>query len=246
MKDLILKHRPETFDECWTSRGAVSQILAYLRTDTVPVGLILSGTYGIGKTTLARLISSSLACLKPKNENPCHACKGCELVDLWWMGFGGRWTVNCGADSLDALFNFCSELRYMRASLDRRRYTFVLDEAHKLSDPAQARILPRLESTPNSTFIFCTTRTDQMSGGILARSQIIELGPPEPQEVQAALMRIAQQEGIKLSNEEALTIAKEAHCVPRDCLKALENLHALASMPEAQRPPSTKSRRRLP
>ncbi len=49
MKDLIVKYRPKSFSELWTMGGGVQEILAFLRTETLPIGLVLHGGYGCGK-----------------------------------------------------------------------------------------------------------------------------------------------------------------------------------------------------
>lgn len=228
-EDLITKHRPRTFESFWTQSGPVEDIRELLRSGTMPVSIVLVGTYGTGKTSLAYLMGQSVACLRPNDCNPCYECDGCRLVDLRFMGYGSRLVIHGGRPNFEELRRFCWECSHCYAAFPDRHNVIVLDEAHELNSHQQAEILPLLESTNDATFVFCTTRSDQVDGAILARSHSFEMRLPTEQETARYLLQIACLEGISLSQLEATMIAAHCNGIPRDCLKELQRIRRNAS-----------------
>ncbi len=195
---------------------------------------------------MAQLLSASLSCLKPKDDDPCYECEGCAFADLWFMFHRGRMLISCGKDSLQQVFEFGHDLQHQsQFPLLRRRYSIVFDEAHELKPDMQARVLPLMEITPNTSFIFCTTHTDKLSGAILARSHTIRLAPLEPSVAQAALLRIAKAEGIALGSQEALDLASKGEGIPRECLKLLQLHCAKAALPPGEEFGTTRTESRF-
>lgn len=221
-QDLITQYRPKTFEDFWTSCGVVEEIQAMLEAQALSLGIILAGSLGMGKTSMALLIGQVLACRERSGLNPCYACEGCRMVQSGYFGFDTRLVINGGSPDMDELKRFCWQCVHYIAPWPDRHCVIVMDETHDLTSRQQAEILPLMESTPGATFIFCTTRLDKVDAAIRARSQEFEMALPTEEEAARALLRIALREGIPLLSSDAQAIARKRNCIPRDCLKDLQ------------------------
>jgi ATPase family associated with various cellular activities (AAA) len=148
---LNLTMRPRTFDDVIGLDKEVAAVKQLLTSDTVPRAFLLAGPFGCGKTTLAHLIAHAV-------QGPdCPADTRLFIKEVNAASITG---IDAMRDLIDA-----SHMRPLAG-----RYSIViLDEAHKLSKPAQEALLKELESETSPTiWIICTTDKEKLAEGIRA------------------------------------------------------------------------------
>ncbi len=219
---LARRYRPQTFDEV-VGQDAVSRTLKNaIASDRVAHAYLFTGTRGVGKTTMARLLAKALNCQKgdgPTAE-PCGQCESCRRTqqgdDLDVIEIDGA--SNTGVDSI----------RELRSSAifapARSRYKiYIIDEVHMLSTGAFNALLKTLEEPPEHVkFIFATTDAQKVPSTIHSRCQRFDFRSVPATVVADYLGELCQREGIKAERAALEIIAREGRGSVRDALTILD------------------------
>jgi DNA polymerase-3 subunit gamma/tau len=185
---------------------------------------LFSGTRGVGKTTMARVLAKALNCLaadEPTTE-PCCKCDSCLAV-------------NIGEDidviEIDgASNNRVHEIRELRENAiyrpARSRFKiYIIDEVHMLTVSAFNALLKTLEEPPSHIkFIFATTEPNKVLATIQSRCQRFDFSNIGPAAIAKQLKAILEQEKIKYEDDLVLPLAKMANGSMRDGLSLLDRL----------------------
>jgi len=221
---LARKYRSQTFDEV-VGQDAISQTLKNaIKTDRVAHAYLFTGTRGVGKTTMARVLAKSLNCLsvdKPTIE-PCCKCDSCMAV-------------NIGEDidviEIDgASNNRVDEIRELRENViyrpARSRFKiYIIDEVHMLTTGAFNALLKTLEEPPSHVkFIFATTEPNKVILTIQSRCQRFDFNNIPAGKIAGQLKSILKQEKLKYEDDLILPLAKMANGSMRDGLSLLDRL----------------------
>ena len=142
---LARKWRPKTFAELYGQDHVVKALGSALGTGRLHHAYLLTGTRGVGKTTIARILAKSLNCVLGVTATPCGVCPACTDIDA------GRFVDLL---ELDAASN--TGIDNMREILDNARYAptvgrykvYLIDEVHMLSKAAFNSMLKTLEEPP--------------------------------------------------------------------------------------------------
>jgi len=221
---LYRTYRPHQFDQVVGQDIVVKALQNALASDRLAHALLLSGPHGIGKTTLARLIAQSILCEKYPTSQPCgecNACKSCQEdshPDLLEIDAAS----NRGVDDARSLRD-----RLQMSPMLGQSHVIIIDEAHMLTREAQNALLKALEEPPSHIhFIFATTAAAKVLPTIRSRCQHYQLRRPTGEQIEFALKRAADQEGIKINEEALSAISGIAAGSFRDALSLLDQIYS--------------------
>ncbi len=219
---LARKWRPQQFSDV-VGQGHVTKTLTNaIETDRVAHAYIFVGSRGTGKTTSARILAKALNCEKGPTPYPCDQCDSCKEV--------------MAGNSLDVIEidgasnNGVDQVRDLR---DNARYSpargpykiYIIDEVHMLSTQAFNALLKTLEEPPEHVkFIFATTDVHKVLPTILSRCQRFDLRRISVQDITDRLRKGCEEEGIRITEDALLAIARGAEGGLRDAESALDQI----------------------
>ena len=218
---LARKWRPKTFAELSGQEHVVTALSNALTRGQLHHAYLLTGTRGVGKTTIARILAKSLNCLtNGVTATPCGTCPACVDIDA------GRFVDLL---ELDAASN--TGIDNMREILDNARYAptvgrykvYLIDEVHMLSKAAFNSMLKTLEEPPEHVkFVLATTDPQKIPVTVLSRCLQFNLKPLSPQLIGDRIGHILAAEGIAFEAGGVALIARAAGGSLRDGLSLLD------------------------
>jgi DNA polymerase-3 subunit gamma/tau len=227
---LARKYRSRTFEEVIGQEPIAQTLRNAIATGRVAHAYLFTGTRGVGKTTMARILAKALNCLsfeEPTTE-PCNQCDACQAIsrgdDIDVVEIDGA--SNRGID----------EIRELRANAIYRparcRYKiYYIDEVHMLTKEAFNALLKTLEEPPGHVkFIFATTEAEKVPATILSRCQRFDFRNIPTRQIAEHLRWICRREDVPAEDDALFRVARAAAGSMRDGLSLLDQL--LASSPE--------------
>jgi DNA polymerase-3 subunit gamma/tau len=217
---LARKWRPKTFAELVGQEHVVRAITNALEQQRLHHAYLFTGTRGVGKTTIARILAKSLNCETGITPTPCGTCAPCREID------SGRFVDLL---ELDAASN--TGIDNMREVLDNAQYAptsgrfkvYIIDEVHMLSKAAFNSMLKTLEEPPEHVkFILATTDPQKIPVTVLSRCLQFNLKQMPPALVTEHLSNVLGQEGIAFDLPGLQLIARGAQGSMRDALSLLD------------------------
>jgi DNA polymerase-3 subunit gamma/tau len=217
---LARKWRPKTFAELSGQVHVVQALTNALQRGRLHHAFLLTGTRGVGKTTIARILAKSLNCVNGVTATPCGVCPACTDIDA------GRFVDLL---ELDAASN--TGIDNMREILDNARYAptigrykvYLIDEVHMLSKAAFNSMLKTLEEPPEHVkFVLATTDPQKIPVTVLSRCLQFNLKALSPGVIAARLGAILRAEGIAFDDAAVSLVAHVAHGSMRDALSVLD------------------------
>jgi len=217
---LARKWRPKTFDEMVGQEHVVRALTNALAQNRLHHAYLLTGTRGVGKTTLARIMAKALNCETGVGANPCGRCAACTEIDA------GRFV---DLIELDAASN--TQVDQMRELLENALYAptrarfkvYIIDEVHMLSRSAFNAMLKTLEEPPQHVkFILATTDPQKVPVTVLSRCLQFNLKQIPLPQIREQLAHVLQGEGIAFDAPALNLIARAAHGSMRDGLSLLD------------------------
>ena len=224
-KVLARKYRPTTFEQLIGQDVMVRTLTNAIKSKRLAHAFILTGVRGVGKTTTARLLASTLNCLDVKDgediaTSPCGKCENCLEIaesrhpDVLEMDAASR-------TSVDDVREIIENVRY--APTSARFKVYIIDEVHMLSKNAFNALLKTLEEPPpHVKFIFATTEIRKLPVTVLSRCQRFDLRRVPTDLLVKHLTTIKDQEKCPVEDEAILMIARAAEGSVRDGLSLLD------------------------
>ena len=217
---LARKWRPRDFGNLVGQEHVVRALRHALEQKRLHHAYLFTGTRGVGKTTLARILAKCLNCETGITPQPCGKCSACVEID------GGRFIDLL---EVDAATN--TKVDEMRQLLETAQYAptrgrfkvYVIDEVHMLSSSAFNAMLKTLEEPPeHMKFILATTDPQKIPVTVLSRCLQFNLKQMPPAAIVAHLERILGDEKVDFEKEALSLIARAAAGSMRDALSLLD------------------------
>jgi DNA polymerase-3 subunit gamma/tau len=218
---LARKYRPRTFSEMVGQDAVVRALTHALEQQRLHHAYLFTGTRGIGKTTVSRILAKSLNCTGPDGTGgitatPCGVCSACTEID------GDRYLDYVELDAasnrgIDEIRDLLERAAY-KPSIGRFK-VFMIDEAHQLTKESFNALLKTLEEPPEYLkFVLATTDPEKMLPTVLSRCLQFNLRPMAPEVVQEHLERVLQAEGVAHDELSLRLLARAARGSMRDGL----------------------------
>ena len=221
---LARKYRPKVLSDFEGQEEVCAIIKSAILNNRLAHAYLFSGTRGVGKTTLARLVAKIVNCLK-RNDNevePCGNCENCHSISL---------EKNMDIVEIDAASKTgVSDVREIIENVNYKPVTalkkiYIIDEVHMLSKAAFNALLKTLEEPPKDVlFLLATTETEKIPVTILSRCQRLNLKRISIDILMKQISKISKVEGYELPNESTNLIARCAEGSMRDALSILDNI----------------------
>ena len=213
---LARKWRPKDFSEVVGQEHVVQALANALDQNKIHQAYVLSGTRGVGKTTIARILSKSLNCEAGLDSKPCHKCSTCEsITDGSFMDF--QEIDAASSRGVDDTKQLLETVMHMPSS--SRYKVYLLDEVHMLSTQSFNMLLKTLEEPPEHViFILATTLPEKIPATVLSRCLQFNLKNLTPSQLNERLSFILKEEKIKFETQAVEQICRAGRGSLRDCL----------------------------
>ncbi|MDT0137018.1 DNA polymerase III subunit gamma/tau [Acidovorax sp. PRC11] len=229
---LARKYRPRNFSEMVGQEHVVQALSNALTQQRLHHAYLFTGTRGVGKTTVSRILAKSLNCQGPDGQGgitatPCGVCQACRDIDA------GRFVdyteldaaSNRGVDEVQGLLE-----QAVYKPVQGRFKVFMIDEVHMLTNTAFNAMLKTLEEPPEYLkFVLATTDPQKVPVTVLSRCLQFNLRPMAPETVLEHLTRVLAQEGVPAEPQALRLLARAARGSMRDALSLTDQAIAFGS-----------------
>ncbi|MGQ2979629.1 MAG: DNA polymerase III subunit gamma/tau [Polaromonas sp.] len=229
---LARKYRPRNFSEMVGQSHVVQALGNALSTQRLHHAYLFTGTRGVGKTTISRILAKSLNCLGTDGQGgitatPCGVCQACSDID------SGRFVdyteldaaSNRGVDEIAQLL----EQAVYKPVVGRFK-VFMIDEVHMLTNTAFNAMLKTLEEPPEYLkFVLATTDPQKVPATVLSRCLQFNLRPMAPETILEHLGQVLQAENVASDPQALRLLARAARGSMRDALSLTDQAIAFGS-----------------
>ena len=224
---LARKWRPRGFEEMVGQEHVLRALSNALDSGRLHHAFLFTGTRGVGKTTIARILAKSLNCEQGISSTPCGQCSTCQEIDE------GRFVdlIEVDAASRTKVEDTRELLDNVQYAPTRGRYkVYLIDEVHMLSGHSFNALLKTLEEPPpHVKFLLATTDPQKLPVTILSRCLQFNLRHLSIERIQAHLQLILEKESLTFEPAALLQLARAADGSMRDALSLLDQAIAFGN-----------------
>jgi DNA polymerase III subunit gamma/tau len=226
-QSLYRKYRPQGPQEVLGQEHVIRALMGAVREGRLAHAFLFTGPRGTGKTSSARILAKMVNCEQGPTEDPCGVCEQCtsirdgshlDVVEIDAASHGG--------------VDDARELREKAptAPVQGREKVYIIDEAQRLSREAFDALLKVFEEPPPGVrFVLATTEPHKMPATIIGRCQRFDFRRIPLETVADHLQRVAKDEGVTLTPEAAVAIARQTEGSARDALSLLDQATVLGA-----------------
>ncbi len=217
------KYRPKNFSEVIGQEHLVKTITYAIKQGKPAHAYLFSGTRGVGKTTIARLIVKAINCQNPdKGFEPCNKCHSCLAIDR-----------NAAVDLLELDAASHRGIDEAKSLIESVKYppvestykVFIIDEVHMLTREAFNSLLKTLEEPPpHVIFILATTEPQKIPQTIISRCQYFEFKRLRRDQIKQKIKTILKKENIEMDEKSIDYVSKSGRGSLRDMESLLERV----------------------
>ncbi|MBU1036975.1 DNA polymerase III subunit gamma/tau [Patescibacteria group bacterium] len=222
---LYRKYRPQKFTEVMGQNHIKLTLENEISSGKISHAYLFSGPHGVGKTTMARILTKSLNCRKRQKTEPCNSCTSCVDINE------GR---SMDMIEIDAASNRgINEIRELREQvrfvpLKENYKVFIIDEVHMLTTEAFNALLKTLEEPPSHViFVLATTEIQKVPDTIISRCQHFNFKKVPLNEICRHLESIVSKENVKVDKKVLENIARHSGGYLRDAVSLLGQILTL-------------------
>src|SRR5690242_14915144 len=226
---LARKYRPKNFETLVGQEHVVRALTHALHTGRLHHAYLFTGTRGVGKTTLSRILAKSLNCVGPDGTGgitatPCGVCEACTAID------GGRFVDYIEMDAasnrgVDEMAQLLEQAVY--APSNARYKVYMIDEVHMLTNHAFNAMLKTLEEPPSHVkFLLATTDPQKLPVTVLSRCLQFNLKRMPVGQIAEHMKALLEKEGVPFEPAGLRLVAQAADGSMRDGLSLLDQLIA--------------------
>jgi len=229
---LARKYRPRSFQEMVGQDHVVQALSNALTTQRLHHAYLFTGTRGVGKTTVSRILAKSLNCQGADGQGgitatPCGVCQACTDID------SGRFVdyteldaaSNRGVDEVQALLE-----QAVYKPVQGRFKVFMIDEVHMLTNTAFNAMLKTLEEPPEYLkFVLATTDPQKVPVTVLSRCLQFNLRPMAAETIREHLAQVLDREQVRAEVQALRLLARAARGSMRDALSLTDQAIAFGS-----------------
>lgn len=214
------KYRPGTFDDVIGQQHVVQTLKNAVSMKQIAHAYLFSGTRGVGKTTVARILAKALNCERGPTSHPCDMCENCREIA---QGSSVDVIEIDGASntSVDDVREIRENVKFTPFRGQFRVY--IIDEVHMLSNSAFNALLKTLEEPPaHVVFVFATTEIHKIPATILSRCQHYNFRRIARTEIIERLRHVAAQDQLTIEDRSFVALARASEGSMRDALSLLD------------------------
>jgi DNA polymerase-3 subunit gamma/tau len=217
---LARKWRPHNFTEMVGQEHVLRALINALDQQRLHHAYLFTGTRGVGKTTVARILAKCFNCETGITSKPCGVCSTCMEID-----------AGCFADLIEVDAASRTKVEDTRELLDNVQYSptrgrfkiYLIDEVHMLSGHSFNALLKTLEEPPEHVkFLLATTDPQKLPITVLSRCLQFHLKSLRPDLIEKQLAHILEQENIAFEKKALLPLTRAANGSMRDALSLLD------------------------
>ena len=224
---LARKYRPKTFTQLVGQSHVVQALTNALRSQRLHHAYLFTGTRGVGKTTVSRILAKSLNCETGITDQPCGVCSACLDID------SGRFVDYTELDAasnrgVDEVQQLLEQAAYK--PVQGRFKVFMIDEVHMLSNTAFNAMLKTLEEPPEYLkFVLATTDPHKVPVTVLSRCLQFNLRPMAPETIVEHLTQVLADEQVQADVQSLRLLARAARGSMRDALSLTDQAIAFGN-----------------